>query len=143
MPVQPSVFKCSRAYPAAVLVTKPQERLLPIGCNAMIRVGYEGNWCFVESPITVRGCMKRVKTEWGIPCGQQEMHFEGVRLPPKQMLVGDATLMMTRKPSICGYCDQRDTDRKLRLCSGCLDERYCDDVCQRKHWKSHKRLCRP
>jgi hypothetical protein len=31
---------------------------------------------------------------------------------------------------------------ELLLCSGCMGVRYCSRVCQKKHWKQHKKVCK-
>ncbi|KAJ7604768.1 hypothetical protein FB45DRAFT_1153539 [Roridomyces roridus] len=41
------------------------------------------------------------------------------------------------------YCAQCSTaSAALKQCSGCLKTRYCNDVCQRRHWKYHREACK-
>lgn len=41
--------------------------------------------------------------------------------------------------SLCG-----NPSASLKRCARCKDARYCDDACQRKHWKKgHKLVCKP
>ena len=108
----------------------------------MISVAYEDTLCRAEGPLTARAFMKRVKADLGIPRAEQALYLDGTPVPPKATLVGDVHLTLLRKPALCGFCGRDGDGSKLRLCSGCLDERYCDEVCQREHWKSHKRVCR-
>ena len=42
----------------------------------------------------------------------------------------------------CKYCGTKPTMQRLKLCSGCLSERYCGKQCQTEHWKYHKPVCR-
>lgn len=54
----------------------------------------------------------------------------------------------------CAYCDGnsiKDLRRNMpssltgginNWCSGCGIVRYCNSTCQRKHWKSHKCICK-
>jgi hypothetical protein len=46
--------------------------------------------------------------------------------------------------SCCAYCHVRSApDRpKMRKCTGCAVVYYCNAVCQKSHWKEHKRPCR-
>lgn len=46
------------------------------------------------------------------------------------------SLSVVQKCSNCGK-----TDEKLKVCSKCHFERYCDVPCQRKHWPTHKKVC--
>ncbi len=32
--------------------------------------------------------------------------------------------------------------QKLKLCTRCRKARYCDEECQRKNWKEHKKICK-
>ena len=41
--------------------------------------------------------------------------------------------------SSCGYCIK--TDQKLLECARCHFMWYCNDVCQKKHWPTHKPNC--
>jgi hypothetical protein len=40
---------------------------------------------------------------------------------------------------ICGFCEK--TNEKQLTCGACKLMYYCDQVCQRKHWKEHKLKC--
>jgi hypothetical protein len=40
----------------------------------------------------------------------------------------------------CSFCGSKE--KSLKKCSGCLVAGYCSTVCQKSHWKSHKRLCK-
>ena len=42
----------------------------------------------------------------------------------------------------CEVCGDRG-DTELAQCSGCLQAWYCSRDCQRRHWREHKRDCRP
>jgi hypothetical protein len=54
-----------------------------------------------------------------------------------------ATLIHLSAIKACMCCGKAEAPRK---CSGCGDARYCDGVCQARHWKhssaSHKAECR-
>lgn len=39
---------------------------------------------------------------------------------------------------LCEFCGE---DEAPSICSGCGVVEYCNAVCQRKHWKTHKNLC--
>ena len=41
----------------------------------------------------------------------------------------------------CIFCSK--SSQSLLQCSGCGSVQYCDQQCQRAHWKNHKRDCKP
>eukprot|EP00475_Leptophrys_vorax_P045416 TRINITY_DN9411_c0_g1_i1.p1 TRINITY_DN9411_c0_g1~~TRINITY_DN9411_c0_g1_i1.p1 ORF type:complete len:262 (-),score=66.24 TRINITY_DN9411_c0_g1_i1:66-851(-) len=42
---------------------------------------------------------------------------------------------------ICAFCSKkRDT---CRMCGQCMKVWYCDEKCQKNHWVSHKKNCKP
>ncbi|KAL7986245.1 hypothetical protein Chor_011411 [Crotalus horridus] len=45
----------------------------------------------------------------------------------------------------CAACQkkQQSEEEKLKRCTRCYRVGYCNVVCQRTHWSSHKTLCRP
>ena len=45
----------------------------------------------------------------------------------------------TLSPKQCGYCLK--SSAHLRKCSHCHSVLYCNQDCQKKHWKEHKTLC--
>jgi hypothetical protein len=45
-----------------------------------------------------------------------------------------------RSKSTCAECKKQDHGYKK--CSGCEVTRYCSVECQRKHWKTHKPICK-
>lgn len=42
----------------------------------------------------------------------------------------------------CGNCS-RKWDKKLHICGQCRNVSYCDVICQKQAWKSHKQDCQP
>ncbi|KAJ4340756.1 hypothetical protein N0V95_007430 [Ascochyta clinopodiicola] len=48
-------------------------------------------------------------------------------------------------PEACAECSARhgQDGSTLLQCARCKDRRYCSSVCQKKHWKIHKKLCNP
>ncbi|KAG9192651.1 hypothetical protein G6011_11385 [Alternaria panax] len=49
------------------------------------------------------------------------------------------------KPDECGGCDvsSRLKDEALLACGKCKNHKYCSTLCQKKHWKIHKKVCEP
>jgi hypothetical protein len=49
------------------------------------------------------------------------------------------------KPGVCAECSvsHGEGGRALLQCARCKDRVYCSTVCQKKHWKIHKKLCKP
>ena len=42
---------------------------------------------------------------------------------------------------ICAFCSKkRDT---CRMCGQCMKVWYCDEKCQKDHWASHRKHCKP
>ena len=44
--------------------------------------------------------------------------------------------------SACSSCGKAPSGTALLTCSGCGDAHYCDDKCQRAHWKVHRGPCK-
>lgn len=61
----------------------------------------------------------------GIGCGK--------RMQEKHQLVC--------KKCKCKYCGTRRLPSDIKKCSGCKKVYYCNETCQKKHWKHHKRRC--
>lgn len=40
----------------------------------------------------------------------------------------------------CSFCGSKQ--QGLKKCSGCLSAGYCSTICQKNHWKAHKKLCK-
>ncbi len=116
---------------------------------AMIHIlGEAGQLMALETdgPLSVRAVNTAIRRSIGMPRGEQELHLDGERLAPMQTLslAGDGRLVLTlaRTQIVCGGCGADEGARKYRLCSGCLDTRYCCVICQKRHWKHHRRECR-
>ena len=41
--------------------------------------------------------------------------------------------------SVCASCGKYSAE--LKKCSACKKTKYCDQICQRKNWKKHKKIC--
>ena len=41
----------------------------------------------------------------------------------------------------CVNCNSLITDHRIRICSGCRKVCYCNQHCQKVHWKTHKKIC--
>ncbi|KAF1365098.1 hypothetical protein EJ07DRAFT_161210 [Lizonia empirigonia] len=48
-------------------------------------------------------------------------------------------------PDECAACSTRNGHGPTALlqCAKCKDRKYCSSECQKKHWKIHKKVCRP
>jgi hypothetical protein len=42
----------------------------------------------------------------------------------------------------CAACGVTSLRAELKCCTGCGDAFYCDEACQRAHWRAHKPTCR-
>jgi len=38
-------------------------------------------------------------------------------------------------------CDACNEPNAIRRCTGCKSVNYCDELCQRLRWSTHKRIC--
>ena len=48
-----------------------------------------------------------------------------------------------RQPLACAACGSTvPKARTFKVCTGCRAARYCDQQCQKQHWRAHKRECR-
>ena len=83
-----------------------------------------------------------IKKQFGIPRGEQRLALGTETLRPMARLPhGELFLVLTRAPIFCQGCGFKQADKKLRVCSGCYNARYCDEACQRKDWVRHKPDC--
>lgn len=51
------------------------------------------------------------------------------------------TVTPHKAPTKCSHCYKESTSGKLRRCTKCLKVGYCDQMCQRNHWASHRINC--
>jgi hypothetical protein len=42
----------------------------------------------------------------------------------------------------CFYCQQSKHVSEMKRCAACLNVCYCDQKCQKSHWKIHKKKCK-
>ena len=45
------------------------------------------------------------------------------------------------KPQLYNYCRNKQSGSIIQKCSGCNLVKYCNNVCQKKHWQQHKAIC--
>eukprot|EP00485_Elphidium_margaritaceum_P008137 CAMPEP_0202693664 /NCGR_PEP_ID=MMETSP1385-20130828/7710_1 /ASSEMBLY_ACC=CAM_ASM_000861 /TAXON_ID=933848 /ORGANISM="Elphidium margaritaceum" /LENGTH=343 /DNA_ID=CAMNT_0049349373 /DNA_START=14 /DNA_END=1045 /DNA_ORIENTATION=+ len=62
------------------------------------------------------------------------------RLNTMVKLVEKMKLSSSDESRICGYCGK--TKEKMLRCSKCKAVYYCSAMCQRPHWKQHKKTCK-
>ncbi|KAJ7618605.1 hypothetical protein FB45DRAFT_1007366 [Roridomyces roridus] len=60
--------------------------------------------------------------------------FELQGIDPGVKRFGDANL------HTCSYCNNGNA--ALKKCAGCQQTRYCNNVCQKNHWRSHREACK-
>jgi hypothetical protein len=42
--------------------------------------------------------------------------------------------------NLCSYCEAQN-NRKMMMCSNCRTVRYCNEICQKNDWATHKKNC--
>ncbi|KAL3852453.1 hypothetical protein ACJMK2_016087 [Sinanodonta woodiana] len=53
------------------------------------------------------------------------------------------TVMPNQLPTRCCYCKRQcPPDEKLKRCTKCLKVGYCNPLCQKNHWQTHRPLCK-
>lgn len=52
------------------------------------------------------------------------------------------TSVINRKLCWNPPCGCRNSEKKLKLCSGCTVALYCSKECQKEHYPKHKRCCK-
>jgi hypothetical protein len=51
--------------------------------------------------------------------------------------------LQTKNPKICNFCGKQKTlQETLKKCGRCKKIFYCGVTCQRKDWKTHKKICK-
>ena len=48
----------------------------------------------------------------------------------------------TQEMPHCSFCENKDFESILKPFEECEAARYCSKICQRKHWASHKVICK-
>ena len=48
----------------------------------------------------------------------------------------------TQEMPHCSFCGNKDFEFLSKFCWECEVGRYCSKICQRKHWASHKGICK-
>ena len=97
----------------------------------------------LEGPTTGSTCWDVkgwIKSSAGIPKHSQHLFVNGTRALANDMIYGHMDIVLIVSNAVCASCG---CDGKLKRCSGCDEAYYCNTACQRSHWKSHKRNCRP
>ena len=97
----------------------------------------------LEGPTTGSTCWDVkgwIKSSAGIPKHSQHLFVNGTRALANDMIYGHMDIVLIVSNAVCASCG---CGGKLKRCSGCNDEYYCGTACQRSHWKSHRRNCRP
>lgn len=83
-----------------------------------------------------------VKRSLQIPRGEQRYLLGGAVLSMLSDLPrGDVILTLVRVCVVCRCCGAQRRGRKLRACGGCLEEHYCDEICQMADWRRHRVEC--
>jgi hypothetical protein len=72
-------------------------------------------------------------TIWLDPSGPEVVSCAAV-----QMLLLENMRVKLKVPGPCAVCGEQ----KTKLCNGCSAECYCSTECQRKHWNTHKLICK-
>lgn len=62
-------------------------------------------------------------------------------LGPPQILQAEAHSTSQAATGKCASC--KHTPEKLRICKQCRLVGYCNEDCQKAHWKVHKKFCKP
>ena len=97
----------------------------------------------LEGPTTGSTCWDVkgwIKSSAGIPKHSQHLFVNGTRALANDMIYGHMDIVLIVSNAVCASCG---CGEKLKRCSGCNEAYYCNAACQRSHWKSHKRNCRP
>ncbi|KAJ7618597.1 hypothetical protein FB45DRAFT_1033794 [Roridomyces roridus] len=67
------------------------------------------------------------------PCFLRRFHLHGI--DPGTQKTGHWAQLHT-----CSFCN--NANATLKQCAGCQKTRYCNNVCQKKHWKMHREACK-
>lgn len=54
---------------------------------------------------------------------------------------GEADELAATFTQTCNACGDIKNEGQFKRCKQCKLARYCDKECQKKHWKTHKKLC--
>ncbi|KAJ7457842.1 hypothetical protein FB451DRAFT_1183161 [Mycena latifolia] len=59
------------------------------------------------------------------------------------IVVPDSSIRIPKdlRAGTCASCKTIKWKREIKTCRGCGTAVYCDEVCQRKHWPTHKKNC--
>ena len=80
-----------------------------------------------------------IQSSTDIPKRCQNLFNNGLRASSNEVIDGHKEVTLIVSKAVCACCG---FDGKLKRCSVCNDEYYCDTACQQIHWKYHKVNCR-
>lgn len=110
--------------------------------------GMNGNLLNLEMPhgdILCGEVMREIKDKAGISRREQRILWGDIVLTPRSRIPcgDDIVLNFVRVKAVCGNCGRHQRrQRRLLVCSGCLNVAYCGSACQRSDWRAHRALCR-
>ncbi|XP_064631976.1 ubiquitin carboxyl-terminal hydrolase 19-like [Lineus longissimus] len=63
--------------------------------------------------------------------------------PVYEIAVIQRTVLPNQMPTKCSYCKRLTPENQsLKRCMKCLKVAYCDQLCQKQHWESHRMNCK-
>lgn len=81
-----------------------------------------------------RGHAEMLRLIYGLECD-----CDGSSLRSEATLAAEEAFFETERR--CGRCQKWHLNHKMRRCSGCKFQRYCNETCQRLHWSVHRQNC--
>lgn len=105
-----------------------------------VQEGVLDEYAGVDEPIRGRGHAEMLRLLHGISC-----RCDGSSLWSEARLAAEEAFFETERR--CGRCGKwsaassESGREKMRRCSGCKFQRYCNETCQRLHWGTHRRNC--
>jgi hypothetical protein len=67
--------------------------------------------------------------------------LQGMEVDPNYKPDLTGLLEFIHKPTVCYSCKKDHYPKRLKRCTACKFESYCDQKCQRAAWRDHKKIC--
>ena len=98
--------------------------------------------CSDTCPVKLWDMATNIKRKFGFSRGEQTFVNGDEILSKSTTLTNAMEITLVRSDVVkCSGCGKIQRKRKLKCCGICLDAYYCNESCQKGHWKCRQNTC--